>query len=321
MSRNLNRLLKVALIVAIIGAAALWIERRETEPPGEDRNRTEQKIEKKIVTQEMVKTSSTAAESAAPASQDLLQAAESPAFRNFVVNQPSGPGSIAQFFKSEGLGQQYAEYLNLFTKMFQDQFPGEEAAALEPYMRETLARIAAEIKASSEGEVSQETFFQDVLVTFLVEEQNTPWMMTYFEGDFFQAAIWAKSVLQNPLPPLADTTVPTPPAPAPREITASEPQAEPPADSTPLPDAVSHAREDLTSEVETGVPDDLTQFELPTQEDFENVLRDEFTPDRFQRAMRTLEQHGPTEGLHKLKESDPEIAKQFERFIQGGQVQ
>ncbi len=56
-------------------------------------------------------------------------------------------------------------------------------------------------------------------------------------------------------------------------------------------------------------------------DDFENVLREEFNPERFsaQRfntAMQALKRYGSKEGLRRLKESDPEIATQIERLIQ-----
>ena len=53
--------------------------------------------------------------------------------------------------------------------------------------------------------------------------------------------------------------------------------------------------------------------EPPTGNDIETVLREQFTPARFERAMSTLERYGPEEGLRRLRESDPEVAKQVEK--------
>ena len=36
-------------------------------------------------------------------------------------------------------------------------------------------------------------------------------------------------------------------------------------------------------------------------------------PSRFDRAQQLIDQYGPEEGLRRLKESDPEAARQFER--------
>ena len=51
----------------------------------------------------------------------------------------------------------------------------------------------------------------------------------------------------------------------------------------------------------------------PTDEELETALRERFSPERFERAMTTLERYGPEEGLRRLREADPEIAKQMER--------
>ena len=49
------------------------------------------------------------------------------------------------------------------------------------------------------------------------------------------------------------------------------------------------------------------------QTNFENALKSEFSKERFDRAMDTLEQYGPEEGLRRLRENDPEVAKQVEQ--------
>ena len=56
---------------------------------------------------------------------------------------------------------------------------------------------------------------------------------------------------------------------------------------------------------------------FPTGEELETALRERFSPERFERAMTTLERYGPEEGLRRLREADPEIAKQLERHRGG----
>lgn len=56
--------------------------------------------------------------------------------------------------------------------------------------------------------------------------------------------------------------------------------------------------------------------DLPTDADFEKDLRERFSPQRFNSALSTLKQYGPTEGLRRLKESDPEVAKHIEKQLQ-----
>ncbi len=52
---------------------------------------------------------------------------------------------------------------------------------------------------------------------------------------------------------------------------------------------------------------------FPTEEKLEAALRERFSPERFERAMSTLERYEPEEGLRRLREDDPEIASQVER--------
>lgn len=61
----------------------------------------------------------------------------------------------------------------------------------------------------------------------------------------------------------------------------------------------------------TGAPQ--TPTNLPTVEGLEVSLKEQFSSERFDRAMSTLERYGPEEGLRRLRESDPEIAKQVEK--------
>lgn len=49
------------------------------------------------------------------------------------------------------------------------------------------------------------------------------------------------------------------------------------------------------------------------QNNLENTLKARFSSERFERAMSTLEQYGPEEGLRRLRENDPEVAKRIEQ--------
>ena len=61
--------------------------------------------------------------------------------------------------------------------------------------------------------------------------------------------------------------------------------------------------------------------ERSTSKSLETTLRSQFSLDRFNRAMKTLNQYGPQEGLRRLKSSDPEVAKQVERLLPKPQEQ
>ncbi|MYB95724.1 hypothetical protein F4Y43_17890 [Candidatus Poribacteria bacterium] len=76
-------------------------------------------------------------------------------------------------------------------------------------------------------------------------------------------------------------------------------------------------------------PENIAEIEpippkLPTFQDFENTLRQQFDPERFSprrinAAIQTLNQYGPEEGLRKLKVSDSEVAREVQRLIEGQQ--
>ena len=54
---------------------------------------------------------------------------------------------------------------------------------------------------------------------------------------------------------------------------------------------------------------------VPSEEDFEEALGQQFSGVRFDRAVNILNQYGPEVGLRKLHESDPELARDIERRL------
>ena len=52
---------------------------------------------------------------------------------------------------------------------------------------------------------------------------------------------------------------------------------------------------------------------LPTAESIEAQLREQLSPERFDKTKQLIEQYGTEEGLRRLREVDPEAAQQFER--------
>ena len=53
--------------------------------------------------------------------------------------------------------------------------------------------------------------------------------------------------------------------------------------------------------------------------DIEKDLRDRFSPQQYNTALKTLNRYGPEEGLRRLQKSNPELARHLERFIQGNE--
>ena len=117
------------------------------------------------------------------------------------------------------------------------------------------------------------------------------------EGDTPEAQASApswdmSSVLENPSAALSETEIPA-------TFDTSE--------RAPMTD----------TEIETAIEKSLTPQPPDTpseiQSNFENSLKAQFSSERFEQAMSTLDQYGPEEGLRRLKENDPEVAKQIER--------
>lgn len=58
------------------------------------------------------------------------------------------------------------------------------------------------------------------------------------------------------------------------------------------------------------------KVELPTDERLEILLRDQFSPERFNRSLETLRQYGREEGLRRIKARDPKVAAEIEKLFQ-----
>ena len=74
----------------------------------------------------------------------------------------------------------------------------------------------------------------------------------------------------------------------------------------------------IQSDVEM-IADIEKQFtpELPITESVEAKLSERLSPDRFDKAQQLIDEYGTAEGLRRLREMDPEAARQFERERRG----
>lgn len=107
------------------------------------------------------------------------------------------------------------------------------------------------------------------------------------------------SVMESPSASHSETGMPTTPdTSASVPMTDAEIEAESEKSLTPqLPDITTNQRLDTPREI---------------QSNLETALREQFSSERFERAMSTLDKYGPEEGLRRLRENDPEVAKQIE---------
>ena len=263
------------------------------------------------------------------------KALESPAFAEYQKQQNANFPSTDltlwwDFLESQGVssGRMAQE------EMFREHFPTGEYVAYDPMMRKRLAEIFLEMAppdSMSEEDIQYHTIAG--MMEFRKDEAQRVWMRGRFNG-YKGDLEWANNIRQNAASIVAEADL----EPAVPESIFTE---------TELTDAFSSpteiAEENLDSEQQNSlsregapslegfeqIPQTVEEFEeqlteqlrpegpeLPTTAAFETALRERFSPQRFNRAMQTLNQYGPQEGLRRLKASDPEVAAQIERLIQ-----
>lgn len=259
------------------------------------------------------------------------KALESPAFAEYQKKQnanfPSFDLSLWwDFLESQGLSSgRMAQEAN-----FRDFFPTGEYVDYDPEMRRKLAEIylgMAPPDSTREDDVEYHTLAG--MMEFRKDTANLIWMRGRFNG-YKGDLDWAREIQQNAASIVA--AVPEPAALDPPNLMDLEPP-EVFSDTTEVPEEnslspteredtaplevreeIPQSQEALESEIVKDIFADIPNF--PSEADFQQTLREHFSPQRFNTAMRTLSRYGPEEGLRRLKDSDPEIATHMERLIQ-----
>ena len=218
------------------------------------------------------------------------------------------------FLESQGVGSgRLAQEEN-----FRKYFPTGEYADYEPMMRKKLAQIFLEMgppDSTTEENVVRHTLAG--MYDFRKDDANRIWMRGQFNG-YDGDLEWADEIRQNAasivaeeLPEqLAPEAVLTQPEPTDMLSSPTEP---PSATNTEAVTSLK-ALETIPQTVEK--TQTIEEMNVPTDADFETALRQRFSPERFNTAMQTLNRYGSKEGLHRLKESDPEVAAQVERLME-----
>ena len=263
----------------------------------------------------------------------LYEAVNSPEYLEYQKKQDARIGTDLDlwwsFLESKGLssGRMAQE------ERFREHFPTGEYVDYEPEMRKRLAELFLETGLSSIATNDEVSVRQTigVLSQFRSEaEANNVWMRGYFNG-YVGDLEWAQEVRENAASIVTDADnvdVIT-------EFTESDTVAEPTPtnvveeSSGDAPEPSLFSEETPTAENINQVPPTIEEIEaellktlfpderaLPMKSNVEKVLRDQFSPQRFNAAVQTLSQYGPQEALRRLKESDPEIAVHVERLIQ-----
>ena len=345
MVEKLNRFLTAALILAVIVISAFWVIQRgrntgiSTAPltteklPPQSENAEELRGPDARGVVEMLEVVFTEEERASPDFQQLMSILKSPAYEEFLESTPTKLGDFLDFFQEQGMPINKSDVFDNFKGQLSTEFSDE----LEPRMRSQLSALFSNNEVEIGSDAGLRTL-QQVIAEFLSDEQNTAWMMAHFQGDYNAFGQWTVDILRNPTP------LPTESLPVVEDIdrvSISTRQDFSGADSVPTIELQQDSAQERRVEVPSGEDSELlggsNEAEFPAQfmleplesrelsseegieENLKTAMQDQFSPQRFNRAMQTLNQYGPEEGLRRLKVSDPEVATHVERLIQSKQ--
>ncbi len=331
---RLNHIFKVVLVAVLLSVSSIVVlvfilRSVKTAPVAPKTPVSEQSDpagESSEETQGPDKTESKVEESLSPEEKKLIEAVQGPEYEEFVETNPTSLREFFDFFQSQGVPADTDVVLDVFKKMAPEGSP----EALEREMREKLAAafLSADIDAADieSGNKAAMDAMNDAFITFLADEQNVAWMMTHFQGDFFAAAEWTLDIVRD----LSGTTSSTEPPVVDADTMDVLPEGDI-VDTASPPEGVEEQepmelqrleREDsvLTEQDSPVSPDEIERaadeaIEPPSMEQIETRLRDQFSPERFSRAMETLRREGPEEGLRRIKSSDPEMAVALEGLL------
>lgn len=337
MLKKLNRLLSILLIVTVVGVGLLYVYQHRVLNTSQRTQRVPMRVAPPQA-QHAEKGSKvdlenflTDEELAMPETQKLLQALETPESQAFLETQPGSIDEVFDFLEAQGIETHRDEYYEIFNKLFEQQFPGTSAEALEPEMRQKMAEIFLESGIDLET-AAQGKGIEDVITEFLEEKQNLAWLMEYFQGDYIAFGMWAIDAFENPTAP---TFIPSQSSDPAVPVDANDPDAS--AEDVALEPAPQHSRtpndpietesdvgtammrdaelliKDTGNTEETLTPDAL---KLPADEErLRTTLGERFSAERYNAAIETLNRYGPQEGIRRLKTSDPQIATHIQRLF------
>ena len=268
----------------------------------------------------------------------LIEIMESPEFDAFLERQLKNPANLVNitqeyldFLESKGLVLDLGS-----SKVFRVTYPTGEPADYEPEMRVKTAQLFLTTEPVNPQD-SQAARLQraKVLSELVKTKEGAAWYLGQF-GDAWATATseqagnpafeWLNDVQQNAQSIVAaageTTRVDTPQAQqeAPSWDMSSVMESHSASDSeTEMPTTPDSSASALMTDAEIDAAMSSQPRDIPTPQrpdspsDMEASLKAQFPSERFERAMDTLEQYGPEEGLRRLKENDPEVAKRIEQ--------
>ena len=246
------------------------------------------------------------------------------------------PSSDEWFEKSKSFGffQETPELRAARDQLYRKHFPTGTVDENESIIRDMMRDAILEHEHHKEEEYSRRRN-SSVLIELLMDDKYGTWISKKFGSQPPSSREWINSTFEEirlaerekylaaekneTTARINDSTGSERPE-AEIELPPGEPQT--PANTRVLSEDVLIV-EDIFSDdpntqqagIEPLTPTVPVSPELPTRKNLETALRTQFSPERFNRAMKTLNQYGPQEGLRRLKSSDPEVAKQVERLL------
>lgn len=255
-----------------------------------------------------------------PTVQKMMEIMASESFQQQLEQQnPETPQEILQLFAQHGLTEAkeidfdkiLAEGQQRLENAYKAKNPGKDPADEDDAM---VDRLAESIK--KHGSIGGMT-------KFMMIPENVEWMGVRFNNDIEAYKAWMDqvrfriekgAVARSTPPEESGNFASTSSTPTDVDPQSSLQEASPTSDS---------ATKETFVELEdpTILPTDnhkvITQVSpsapaFPTNEALETTLKERLSSERFERAIGTLERYGQEEGLRRLRESDPELAKQIE---------
>ena len=284
---------------------------------------------------------------ATPYMQKLLKATdpESPALLEYLKDMRENGASFRKW--NDFLESQGVPVKREYPEMFRKYFPTGEPEDYDPEMRLKIAELfLADQPVDLTDPTAAAMQRMKVVREFKnKDERHTPWFFGRFGEGFDEyrlieregmeitpAFAWMTDVQRNAASIVAaaeqagidalEASAPSwdmSPVMESSSVSSDATTGESPSMAAPLPNADEHPTNPNTASRAAATPaPGLTDVpkaptNLPTVESLEASLKEQFSPERFDRAMSTLERYGPEEGLRRLRENDPEVAKQVEK--------
>ena len=286
---------------------------------------------------------------ARPYMQKLLEATDpdSPEFLEYLKDMRENGPSFRKW--NDFLESQGVPVKREFSEMFRKAFPTGEPEDYDPEMRLKLAELFLAQEPVDPADPIAAAMQRMRVVRELQgkDPRHRAWLFGRFGDDGFDgyarierdsmesspALVWMTDVQRNAASIVANVEaagapgIDTDPSASSWDMSsvmespsASDSETEIPT----MPD--TSARERMAdAEIEAAIEKSLTPqlSDIPTtpspdklgeiQSNLETTLKSQFSSERFERAMDTLDKYGPEEGLRHLRENDPEVAKQIEQ--------